>query len=88
MQQRLPKAWPKHGARIVTGGTENHLVLVHVRSFGLTVRQAETALESSGVIANRNSIPNDANGAWYTSGIRLGTPAPPPLVWVLPKRTK
>jgi glycine hydroxymethyltransferase len=50
-------------------------VLVDVRSFGLTGRQAETALESSGVIVNRNSIPNDANGAWYTSGIRLGTPA-------------
>lgn len=65
----------KRGARLVTGGTENHLVLVDVRSFGLTGRQAETALEASGVIVNRNSIPNDPNGAWYTSGVRLGTPA-------------
>jgi glycine hydroxymethyltransferase len=71
----LAEGLAKRGARIVTGGTDNHLVLVDVRSFGLTGRQAETALESSGVIVNRNSIPNDPNGAWYTSGIRLGTPA-------------
>jgi glycine hydroxymethyltransferase len=50
-------------------------VLVDVRSFGLTGRQAESALEDAGVIVNRNSIPFDENGAWYTSGIRLGTPA-------------
>jgi glycine hydroxymethyltransferase len=65
----------RRGGRIVTGGTENHLVLVDVTSFGVTGRQAESALESAGVIVNRNSIPFDANGAWYTSGIRLGTPA-------------
>jgi len=65
----------KRGGRIVTGGTENHLVLVDVQPFGVTGRQAESALESAGVIVNRNSIPNDTNGAWYTSGIRLGTPA-------------
>ncbi len=71
----LAEGIAKRGGRIVTGGTDNHLVLVDVRSFGLTGRQAETALESSGVIVNRNSIPFDPNGAWYTSGIRLGTPA-------------
>jgi len=65
----------KRGGRIVSGGTENHLCLVDVTGFGLTGRQAESALESSGVIVNRNSIPYDKNGAWYTSGIRLGTPA-------------
>ena len=59
----------------MTGGTDNHLVLVDVRSFDLTGRQAESALEEAGVIVNRNSIPFDPNGAWYTSGIRLGTPA-------------
>jgi glycine hydroxymethyltransferase len=42
---------------------------------GLTGRQAEAALLDAGVVTNRNSIPGDANGAWYTSGIRLGTPA-------------
>jgi glycine hydroxymethyltransferase len=44
-------------------------------SFGLTGRQAESALLDAGVVTNRNSIPRDANGAWYTSGIRMGTPA-------------
>ncbi len=65
----------KRGGRLVTGGTDNHLVLVDVRQFGITGRQAESALEESGVVVNRNSIPFDPNGAWYTSGIRLGTPA-------------
>lgn len=71
----LAEGIAKRGGRIVSGGTDNHLCLVDVTSFGLTGRQAESALESSGVIVNRNSIPFDANGAWYTSGIRLGTPA-------------
>jgi glycine hydroxymethyltransferase len=44
-------------------------------SFGLTGRQAEAALLDAGVVTNRNTVPGDANGAWYTSGIRLGTPA-------------
>ena len=71
----LAEGIAKRGGRVVSGGTDNHLCLVDVTSFGLTGRQAESALESSGVIVNRNSIPFDTNGAWYTSGIRLGTPA-------------
>ena len=71
----LAEGIQKRGGRLVTGGTENHLVLVDVRDFGLTGRQAESALEAAGVVVNRNSIPFDPNGAWYTSGIRLGTPA-------------
>ncbi len=63
------------GARLVTGGTENHLVLLDVSTFGLTGRQAESALLDSGIVTNRNTIPRDPNGAWYTSGVRLGTPA-------------
>lgn len=66
----------KRGVTLVTGGTDNHLVLLDVAtSFGLTGRQAESALLDSGVVTNRNSIPRDPNGAWYTSGIRMGTPA-------------
>ncbi len=65
----------KRGSRLVTGGTDNHIVLLDVSSFGLTGRQAESALLDSGIVTNRNSVPNDPNGAWYTSGIRLGTPA-------------
>ncbi|QSB15150.1 glycine hydroxymethyltransferase [Natronosporangium hydrolyticum] len=65
----------RRGATIVTGGTDNHLVLLDVGGYGVTGRQAENALLDSGVVTNRNSIPKDPNGAWYTSGIRLGTPA-------------
>lgn len=63
------------GIRVVTGGTDNHIVLIDVSPLGLTGRQAEQILEECGIVANRNSLPNDPNGAWYTSGIRLGTPA-------------
>jgi len=71
----LADGFLKRGARLVTGGTDNHIVLLDVTSFGLTGRQAESALLDSGVVTNRNSIPNDPNGAWYSSGIRFGTPA-------------
>jgi glycine hydroxymethyltransferase len=63
------------GATLVTGGTDNHIVLLDVASFGLTGRQAESALLDAGVVTNRNSVPRDPNGAWYTTGVRLGTPA-------------
>ncbi len=62
-------------ATLVTGGTDNHLVLLDVRNFGLTGRQAESALLDAGIVTNRNAVPNDPNGAWYTTGVRLGTPA-------------
>lgn len=66
----------RRGARLVTGGTDNHLVVMDVaESFGLTGRQAEAALREAGVVTNRNSVPHDQNGAWYTSGVRFGTPA-------------
>jgi len=63
------------GAKLVTGGTDNHLVLIDTTSFGLTGRQAESALLDSGIVTNRNSVPADPNGAWYTTGVRIGTPA-------------
>jgi glycine hydroxymethyltransferase len=65
----------RRGATLVTGGTDNHLVLMDVSGYGLTGRQAESALVNSGIVTNRNSVPADPNGAWYASGIRLGTPA-------------
>ncbi|MBO0882238.1 MAG: glycine hydroxymethyltransferase [Mycobacterium sp.] len=71
----LAEGLTRRGARLVTGGTDNHLVLLDVQSFGLTGRQAESALVDAGIVTNRNAIPNDPNGAWYTSGVRLGTPA-------------
>jgi glycine hydroxymethyltransferase len=66
----------RRGATVLTGGTDNHLVMVDVAdSFGITGRQAESALRACHLTLNRNSLPFDANGAWYTSGLRLGTPA-------------
>ena len=65
----------RRGAKLVTGGTDNHLVLIDVSTFGLTGRQAEAALLDAGIVTNRNAIPSDPNGAWYTSGVRIGTPA-------------
>jgi glycine hydroxymethyltransferase len=72
----LAEGLTRRGAPLVSGGTDNHLVLVDVAAgFGLTGRQAEPALLAAGVVTNRNSVPADPNGAWYASGIRLGTPA-------------
>ena len=66
----------KRGVKLFTKGTDNHLVVFDVTaSFNLTGRQAETALREARMTVNRNSIPFDANGPWYTSGIRIGTPA-------------
>src|SRR5438874_8038937 len=74
----LAEALLSQDVAVVTGGSENHIVLVDVRPFGLTGRQAETALRSAGVTLNRNVIPYDTNGSWYTSGLRIGTPAVTP----------
>lgn len=73
--QALAEALLKKGLRIVTGGTDNHLLVVDLTAFGLTGRQGETALRQGHLTVNRNSIPFDPNGAWYTSGLRLGTAA-------------
>jgi len=71
----LADALQQQGATVLTGGTDNHLLLVDARPYGLTGRQAETALREAGITLNRNVIPFDPNGSWYTSGLRLGTPA-------------
>ena len=66
----------RRGAEVVTRGTDNHIVLLDVdASYGLTGRQAESAVRSCGLTVNRNSLPFDKNGPWYTSGLRLGTAA-------------
>lgn len=71
----MAQAFIDDGVKIDTGGTDNHLMLVDVTGFGLNGRQAETALISCGVTLNRNALPFDSNGPWYTSGLRIGTPA-------------
>lgn len=73
--QALAEALTSLGVRLVTGGTENHLLVADISSFGLTGRQGENALRQGRINANRNTVPFDPNGPWYTSGLRLGTPA-------------
>jgi glycine hydroxymethyltransferase len=71
----LAQACVAEGMVVPTGGTDNHLLLIDVRSFGLTGRQAESAVRRCGITLNRNSLPFDPNGPWYTSGLRVGTAA-------------
>ena len=74
--QQLAEELMKRNGVVATGGTDNHLLLLDVAaSYHLTGRQAESALRSCGLTLNRNSLPFDVNGPWYTSGLRLGTPA-------------
>ena len=72
--QALASACIEKGMKLQTGGTDNHLMLVDVTTYGLTGKQAEAALFKCGVTANANALPYDKNGAWWTSGIRIGTP--------------
>ncbi len=65
----------ERGITVLTGGTDNHLVMVDLRKLGLNGRQGEAALRAANLTCNRNVIPNDPSGAWYTSGLRLGAPA-------------
>lgn len=65
----------KLGLRLVSGGTDNHLILVDLVPTGVTGKEAQEALERVGIVVNRNSIPFDPRSTWITGGIRLGTPA-------------
>jgi glycine hydroxymethyltransferase len=71
----LGECLKEKGLRLVSGGTENHMVIVDLKRFNLTGRHAENALRDAILTVNRNAIPFDPNGPWYTSGIRIGTPA-------------
>lgn len=63
------------GIKVQTGGTDNHLMLLDVTQYNLNGRQAESLLRDCGITLNRNALPFDVNGPWYTSGLRIGTPA-------------
>jgi glycine hydroxymethyltransferase len=71
----LAEGLMKRGLKVITDGTDNHLVLVDLSQEPITGRQAEQALREVGITANRNMVPFDPKGPWYTAGIRLGTPA-------------
>ena len=73
--QALAASCIKNGVEVLTGGTDNHLFLANVRVLGITGRQAESALLECNITLNRNSLPFDPNGPWYTSGLRIGTAA-------------
>jgi glycine hydroxymethyltransferase len=73
--QRLATALSSHGFRLVSGGTDNHLMLVDVFSKGVTGKAAEAALGRAGITVNKNAIPFDQNPPMVASGIRVGTPA-------------
>ncbi|HEV8411832.1 MAG TPA: serine hydroxymethyltransferase [Gemmatimonadaceae bacterium] len=71
----LAAALAKRGFTIVSGGTDNHLMLVDLRSKGLTGKVAEQALNSAGITVNKNTVPKETQSPFVTSGIRIGTPA-------------
>ena len=72
----LGEAFVREGLNVLTGGTDNHLLVLDVAStHGITGRQAEDAIRRCGITLNRNPIPFDANGPWYTSGLRFGAAA-------------
>ncbi|MFK2826663.1 serine hydroxymethyltransferase [Bacillus sp. B190/17] len=73
--QTLGEALKKEGAELVSGGTDNHIVLLDVRPWGLTGKEAEKILEESGITVNKNTIPYDPESPFVTSGIRMGTAA-------------
>ena len=71
----LAQAFKDEGLVVQTGGTDNHMMLLDVADMGLNGRQAESLMISCGITLNRNALPFDKNGPWYTSGLRIGTPA-------------
>lgn len=71
----LAQALTDNGIRIVSGGTDTHLMLVDVSAIGLTGKEAEALLEEVGIATNKNTIPNDTKSPFVTSGVRIGTPA-------------
>ena len=73
--QALAKGLMSRGINIVSGGTDNHLMLVDLISLGLTGKQAEKMLDEVHITCNKNTIPNDPQSPFVTSGVRLGTPS-------------
>lgn len=73
--QRLAESLQKEGLKLVSGGTDNHLLLVDVQTLGLTGKVAEKVLDEIGITVNKNTIPYDPQSPFVTSGIRIGTAA-------------
>ncbi|HET7275267.1 MAG TPA: serine hydroxymethyltransferase [Longimicrobiaceae bacterium] len=73
--QALGEGLLEHGFDLVSGGTDNHLLLVDLRSKGVTGKVAEKALEAGGITVNKNTVPGETESPFVTSGVRIGTPA-------------
>ncbi len=73
--QALCKGLMDRGIKIVSGGTDNHLMLIDLTPFDLTGKEVEHLLDAANITANKNTIPNDPKSAFVTSGVRIGTPA-------------
>lgn len=73
--KKLAEELIKRDFELVSGGTDNHLVLVNLTNKNITGKEAERILDNAGITTNKNTVPNDPNGPFVTSGIRLGTPA-------------
>lgn len=73
--QAIASVLQENGYRLVSGGTDNHLILVDLTAQGITGKEADIALDEAGITVNKNSIPFDTKGPQITSGIRVGTPA-------------
>ena len=72
----LSKTFMDNGVKVISGGTDNHLMLIDVKSaFGMTGKEAETILDKINITTNKNTIPNDTESPFKTSGLRIGTPA-------------
>lgn len=71
----MAKTLMERGYDVVSGGTENHLMLVSLIAKGLTGKEADTALHKANITVNKNSVPNDPQSPFVTSGLRFGTPA-------------
>ncbi|MCH4888865.1 serine hydroxymethyltransferase [Acidaminobacter sp. JC074] len=73
--QALAEAFTERGFNLVSGGTDNHLMLVDLRNKGVTGKLAEKLLDSIGITTNKNTVPNETESPFVTSGLRIGTPA-------------
>ena len=73
--RRIKQHLKKLGVKIVSNGTDNHLMLLDLTNFGITGKELEHRLDEVHITANKNTIPNDPQSPFVTSGIRIGTPA-------------
>jgi glycine hydroxymethyltransferase len=74
--QAMAEVFIKRGYDVVSGGTDNHLMLVSLVAKGITGKAADAALNRAHITVNKNAVPNDPQSPFVTSGIRVGTPAP------------